>query len=484
MNPHFERPRPGPVLVSGNELVGLRYEHPLPSEARGKVTDGSEIYRIVAADYVTMDTGTGLVHTAPGHGEDDFRTGQREGLPVLSPVDAAGRFTDEVQKYSGRKVLEANKEIIADLKESGALVHLDSNFRHEYPHCWRCHNPVIFRATEQWFIDLEPAATPSGSAPRRRSSESAGSPPGERSGSAGWSRTATSGACPASGAGARRSRCSGAKSAASSFPIPRGGTPPRATRSSRRVAEVFREHGADAWFDDGSFPPSAFLPAGATPTHSCGGTLGEGERHPRRLVRLRRVARSGPQIGSLARAALAGRRLRRRPRPAPRVVPVVAADVRRPRGRARSVRHGAHPRLRRRRRRAGRCRSRSATSSRRRTSSARDGADILRLWVLGARLPGRPAAVERDPRADFRRLPEDPEHRALPALRISSTSTRSATRSPDAALRPLDRWAAAPGGGARAEGSVLVRGVRIPHGGPSGPRLLRGFACLRSTSTC
>ncbi len=76
-----------------------------------------------------MDTGTGLVHTAPGHGEDDFRTGQREGLPVLSPVDAAGRFTDEVQKYAGKKVLETNKEIVADLKEAGALVHL----RFEFP---------------------------------------------------------------------------------------------------------------------------------------------------------------------------------------------------------------------------------------------------------------------------------------------------------------------------------------------------------------
>ena len=141
--------------VPGSRLVGLRYDHPLPPEARGHVEDASKVFRIVAADYVTMDTGTGLVHTAPGHGEDDFRTGEREGLPVLSPVDDAGRFTHEVPRYEGTKVLDANPRIVEDLREAGALVHADPNFRHEYPHCWRCRNPVIFRATEQWFVDLE-----------------------------------------------------------------------------------------------------------------------------------------------------------------------------------------------------------------------------------------------------------------------------------------------------------------------------------------
>jgi len=143
------------AAVPGSRLVGLRYEHPLPPEARGHVEDPSKVFRIVAADYVTMDTGTGLVHTAPGHGEDDFRTGEREGLPVLSPIDDAGRFTSDVPRYEGTKVLDANPRIVDDLREAGALVHADPNFRHEYPHCWRCRNPVIFRATEQWFVDLE-----------------------------------------------------------------------------------------------------------------------------------------------------------------------------------------------------------------------------------------------------------------------------------------------------------------------------------------
>ncbi|HWC65447.1 MAG TPA: isoleucine--tRNA ligase, partial [Thermoanaerobaculia bacterium] len=141
--------------IPGRALVGLRYEHPLPPEARGRVDGAAKIHRIVPADYVTMDAGTGLVHTAPGHGEDDFRTGQREGLPVLSPVDDAGRFTADVPRYEGTKVLDANPRVVEDLRAAGALVHADASFRHEYPHCWRCRNPVIFRATEQWFVDLE-----------------------------------------------------------------------------------------------------------------------------------------------------------------------------------------------------------------------------------------------------------------------------------------------------------------------------------------
>ncbi len=105
-----------------------------------------------------MDAGTGLVHTAPGHGEDDFQTGAREGLPILSPVDEGGRFTTAA-KYRGKKVLEANSEIVADLTEAGALLHVDTAFRHEYPHCWRCKNPVIFRATIQWFVRLDDPET-------------------------------------------------------------------------------------------------------------------------------------------------------------------------------------------------------------------------------------------------------------------------------------------------------------------------------------
>ena len=149
--------RPTGERHKGSELVGWRYTHPLPQEARGalKPEQAAASFRIVGGDHVTMDAGTGLVHTAPGHGEDDFQTGKREGLPILSPVDEAGRYTPQVAKYQGKKVLDANAEIVEDLRAAGALVSLDEHFRHDYPHCWRCKKPVIFRATVQWFIRLD-----------------------------------------------------------------------------------------------------------------------------------------------------------------------------------------------------------------------------------------------------------------------------------------------------------------------------------------
>ena len=144
----------------GVELATLRYRHPLAPQMRGELTPEEEArsFRIVAGDYVTMDTGTGLVHTAPGHGEDDFQTGMRENLPILSPVDDAGRYT-AVEKYREKKVLDANAEIIEDLRTAGALIGLDTKYAHEYPHCWRCKKPVIFRATVQWFVRLDASGT-------------------------------------------------------------------------------------------------------------------------------------------------------------------------------------------------------------------------------------------------------------------------------------------------------------------------------------
>nr|MDQ2969957.1 class I tRNA ligase family protein [Acidobacteriota bacterium] len=123
--------------LKGSELAGLRYRHPLGVEMRGELTpeETGRSFRIVVGGYVTMDAGTGLVHTATGHGEDDFATGKREGLPILSPVDEAGRYTT-VAKYRGKKVLDANPEIVADLEAAGALLHADPEFRHDYPHCW------------------------------------------------------------------------------------------------------------------------------------------------------------------------------------------------------------------------------------------------------------------------------------------------------------------------------------------------------------
>src|SRR5207247_3620303 len=113
----------------------------------------------VVADYVTMDTGTGVVHTAPSHGAEDLATGVRYKLDPTCDVDAAGIIHNGLPEYDGLKVLKANEPIIELLKTRGALLHSEK-VEHSYPHCWRCHNPVIFRATEQWFIQMDQVARP------------------------------------------------------------------------------------------------------------------------------------------------------------------------------------------------------------------------------------------------------------------------------------------------------------------------------------
>jgi isoleucyl-tRNA synthetase len=143
----------------GTALLGMTYRHPLDPSWQVSVPAGSRIFRVVPADYVTLDTGTGLVHTAPGHGEEDFRTGKTEGLPIASPLDDGGLYTDEVAALEGEHVFAANPRVTAALLEAHALLH-EGTGDHEYPHCWRCKQPVIFRATEQYFIALTPDSAP------------------------------------------------------------------------------------------------------------------------------------------------------------------------------------------------------------------------------------------------------------------------------------------------------------------------------------
>jgi isoleucyl-tRNA synthetase len=128
----------------GRELEGLQFQHPFLD------------HRVpaVLADYVTLDQGTGIVHTAPGHGAEDFYTGQKYGLEAYAPQDDDGRFLEGLPEYVGKTVFEANPIITEILRKRGALVG-ERKLTHSYPRCWRCHNPVIFRATEQWFIQLD-----------------------------------------------------------------------------------------------------------------------------------------------------------------------------------------------------------------------------------------------------------------------------------------------------------------------------------------
>lgn len=129
----------------GKDFEGLKFKHVL-YENRDSVG--------IIADFVDLETGTGIVHIAPGHGEEDFIVGQKYGLEVMVPVDDDGRFTEDAGMFAGFRVDEANDKIIEYLNEKGSLLDV-SSITHSYPHCWRCKNPVIFRATEQWFIAVK-----------------------------------------------------------------------------------------------------------------------------------------------------------------------------------------------------------------------------------------------------------------------------------------------------------------------------------------
>ena len=130
--------------VPGRVFESIRFRHPLYDRASIGVL----------ADYVTLEQGTGVVHTAPGHGADDYHTGVKYDLEVYAPVDGNGHFTPEVGLFAGMRVFEANPKVVEALAHSGKLWKHEP-YEHQYPHCWRCHHPVIFLATPQWFISME-----------------------------------------------------------------------------------------------------------------------------------------------------------------------------------------------------------------------------------------------------------------------------------------------------------------------------------------
>jgi isoleucyl-tRNA synthetase len=128
----------------GRDFENAKFQHPFLD----RVIPG------ILGKHVTLEQGSGIVHTAPGHGMEDFVVGQEYGIETYAPLDDNGRFTEGLPEYKGKTVFEANPLIIELLERRGALVH-QAKITHSYPHCWRCHNPVIFRATEQWFIGME-----------------------------------------------------------------------------------------------------------------------------------------------------------------------------------------------------------------------------------------------------------------------------------------------------------------------------------------
>jgi isoleucyl-tRNA synthetase len=150
-----------PTVMKALDLEGADYEV-APGAWRGAELEGivcrhpwlDRDSRIILGEFVTNDQGTGAVHIAPGHGQEDYEVGLRYGLPVMAPVDAEGKFTAEAGDLQGESVFKADSRIIQKLSDRGALLKQEK-LTHSYPHCWRCKNPVIFRATEQWFISME-----------------------------------------------------------------------------------------------------------------------------------------------------------------------------------------------------------------------------------------------------------------------------------------------------------------------------------------
>jgi isoleucyl-tRNA synthetase len=257
----FEQPV---ARMKGEQLERLAFRHPL--------YDRDSL--AVLADYVTLDAGTGVVHTAPGHGADDFLTGRKYGLDIYAPVGPGGHFLDTVGLFAGQRVFDANPKVEEALRERGRLWHREA-FEHQYPHCWRCHNPVIFLATAQWFVRMDGEAAITGEDGKTRTLREAAQHAIDHQVRwiPSWGRDRIFNMV-----SSRPDWCI-SRQRAWGVPIPavdcvKCGEAVLTTALVERAATVFEQHGADAWYER---PMEEFLPEGlACP--ACGGATFERER--------------------------------------------------------------------------------------------------------------------------------------------------------------------------------------------------------------
>jgi isoleucyl-tRNA synthetase len=242
----------------GRKMERLNFQHPFLDR---KIIG-------VLADYVTMDTGTGVVHTAPSHGAEDFVTGVKYGLDATSNVDEKGILRNGLPEYTGKRVWDANQPIIELLKSRGALLHTEKT-EHSYPHCWRCHEPVIFRATEQWFISMttpmpgarSKAAGPKEDTLRTRTLEEIKNVEWDPA----WGEERLSNMIATRPDWCiSRQRVWGVPIAV--FLCESCGKPLNDPAVNRKVVELFARSGADSWFTD---EPAKILPASTKCAH-CG----------------------------------------------------------------------------------------------------------------------------------------------------------------------------------------------------------------------